>query len=105
MGGWGPALAAAIAGLVGTTLLFGKAAEPRGPGSLSPIAGCGGVCADLRFDHWTRRDHARKARDDYRRSQEMFKEVALELKQCAADLQRADAIKSYVSRDAVTRVA
>jgi signal transduction histidine kinase len=36
----------------------------------------------------------RKARDDYRRSQEMFKEVALELKQRAADLQRADAIKS-----------
>ena len=36
----------------------------------------------------------RKARDDYRRSQEMFKEVALELKQHAADLQRADSIKS-----------
>jgi signal transduction histidine kinase/CheY-like chemotaxis protein len=36
----------------------------------------------------------RKARDDYRRSQEMFKEVALELKQHAAELQRADSIKS-----------
>ena len=36
----------------------------------------------------------RKARDDYRRSQEMFKEVALELKQRAADLQQTDSIKS-----------
>ena len=93
MGGWGPALAAAIAGLVGTTVLFGKPPSFAGPGSLSPIMGVAVyalTCALIIGLGET----MRKARDDYRRSQEMFKEVALELKQRAADLQRADAIKS-----------
>ena len=93
MGGWGPALAAAIAGLVGTTVLFGKPPSFAEPGSLSPILGVAVyalTCALIIGLGET----MRKARDDYRRSQEMFKEVALELKQRAADLQRADAIKS-----------
>jgi signal transduction histidine kinase/CheY-like chemotaxis protein len=93
MGGWGPALTAAIAGLVGTTVLFGKPPSFAGTGSLSPILGVAVyalTCALIIGLGET----MRKARDDYRRSQEMFKEVALELKQRAADLQRADAIKS-----------
>jgi signal transduction histidine kinase/CheY-like chemotaxis protein len=93
MGGWGPALTAAIAGLVGTTVLFGKPPSFAGAGSLSTVLGLAVyavTCALIIGLGET----MRQARDDYRRSQEMFKEVALELKQRAADLQRADAIKS-----------
>ena len=93
MGGWGPALAAAIAGLVGTILLFGKAPSLMTAGTLTTALGVGVyalTCALIIVLGET----MRKARDDYRRSQEMFKEVALELKQYAAELQRADAVKS-----------
>ena len=93
MGGWGPALTAAITGLVGTALLFGRPQSFAFSGSLNMLLGIGvyaGTCALIIGLGET----MRKARDDYRRSQEMFKEVALELKQRAADLQRADAIKS-----------
>jgi signal transduction histidine kinase len=93
MGGWGPAVTAAITGLVGTALLFGKPQSFVAGGSLNMLLGVGVyavTCALIIGLGET----MRKARDDYRRSQEMFKEVALELKQRAADLQRADAIKS-----------
>lgn len=93
MGGWGPAVTAAITGLVGTALLFGKPHSFVGAGTLNMVLGIGVyavTCALIIGLGET----MRKARDDYRRSQEMFKEVALELKQRAADLQRADAIKS-----------
>ena len=94
MGGWGPALAAAIGGLIGTALLFGKPQSlVVGPAGLSTLFGVGvyaltcGLIIGLG-------QAMRKARDAYRRSQQMFKEVALELKQRAAELQRADTIKS-----------
>ena len=94
MGGWGPALAAAIAGLLGTALLFGKPHTLLvGPAGLSTVFAVGvytltcGLIIGLG-------ETMRKARDNYRRSQQMFKDVALELKQRAAELQRADTIKS-----------
>ncbi|HEY0340783.1 MAG TPA: ATP-binding protein [Steroidobacteraceae bacterium] len=93
MGGWGPALAAAVAGLLGTTLLLGKGPSFVMGGSLTTALGVGVyalTCALIIGLGET----MRKARDDYRRSQEMFKEVALELQQHAAELQRADAVKS-----------
>lgn len=93
MGGWGPALAAAAAGLVGTSVLLGKPLGFAMAGNLSTLIGLGVyalTCALIIGLGET----MRKARDDYRRSQEMFKEVALELKQRAAELQRADAVKS-----------
>jgi signal transduction histidine kinase/CheY-like chemotaxis protein len=92
MGGWGPAVTAAITGLVGTALLFGSRHSFESTGTLNMLLGVGVyavTCALIIGLGET----MRKARDDYRRSQEMFKEVALELKQRAADLQRADAIK------------
>lgn len=93
MGGWGPAIVAAILGLVGTTVLIGMPesfAEAASWSTLLGLAVYGATCALIIGLGET----MRKARDDYRRSQEMFKEVALELKQRAADLQRADSIKS-----------
>ena len=94
MGGWGPAVVAASAGLAGTVLLFGR------PESL--VAGPAGLATFLSIGVYALTcaliiglgEAMRKARDDYRRSQQMFKEVALELKQRAAELQRVDAIKS-----------
>ena len=93
MGGWGPALAAAIGGLVGTALLFGKPESLSGATSLSTWLAIGVyalTCALIIGLGET----MRKARDDYRRSQQMYKQVAFELKQRAAELQRVDAIKS-----------
>jgi signal transduction histidine kinase/CheY-like chemotaxis protein len=94
MGGWGPALVAAVAGLVGTTLLFGKAPSLVTGDTLTTTALGLGVYALTCALIIVLGETMRKARDDYRRSQEMFKEVALELKQYAAELQRADAVKS-----------
>jgi signal transduction histidine kinase/CheY-like chemotaxis protein len=93
MGGWGPAVVAAIVGLVGTTLLIGTPDSFVAASSWSAVLGLvvyGATCILIIGLGET----MRKARDDYRRSQEMFKEVALELKQHAADLQRVDSIKS-----------
>ena len=93
MGGWGPALAAAVSGLIGTALLFGTpetllgAAAVRTGFAVGVYAVTCGLIIGLG-------QTMRRARDDYRRSQEMYKDVALELKQRAAELQRADAIKS-----------
>jgi signal transduction histidine kinase/ActR/RegA family two-component response regulator len=93
MGGWGPAVVAAVVGLVGTTVLIGAPdsfAAAAGWSAVLGLAVYGATCVLIIGLGET----MRKARDDYRRSQEMFKEVALELKQRAADLQRADSIKS-----------
>ena len=93
MGGWGPALAAAVSGLIGTSLLFGKPESLLGNPGITTFFALGvyvltcGLIIGLG-------QTMRKARDDYRRSQEMYKDVALELKQRAVELQRADAIKS-----------
>jgi len=94
MGGWGPALAAALAGLIGTVVLFGKPLSlAAGPFGLSTFFALGVYALTCTLIIGLG-EAMRKARDDYRRSQQMFKEVALELKQRAAELQRADAIKS-----------
>jgi signal transduction histidine kinase/CheY-like chemotaxis protein len=93
MGGWGPALVAAVAGLIGTVALVGVPQGFHTVASSNVLLGLGvyvGTCGLIIGLGET----MRQARDDYRRSQEMFKEVALELKQRAADLQQADAIKS-----------
>ncbi len=93
MGGWGPAVVAAVVGLLGTTLLLGTPESFAAAATWSAVLGLivyGATCVLIIGLGET----MRKARDDYRRSQEMFKEVALELKQHAADLQRADSIKS-----------
>jgi signal transduction histidine kinase/ActR/RegA family two-component response regulator len=93
MGGWGPAAVAALVGLVGTTVLIGT------PESFTEDAIWSGMLGLIVYVATCiliigLGETMRKARDDYRRSQEMFKEVALELKQRAADLQQADSIKS-----------
>ena len=94
MGGWGPALAAAIAGFVGTVLLFGKPHNiMAGEVDLSTLFAIGVYALTCALIIGLGQA-MRKARDAYRRSQQMFKDVALELKQRAAELQRADAIKS-----------
>jgi len=93
MGGWGPAVLAAVVGLVGTTVLIGTPESFSDDAIWSNLLGLivyGATCCLIIGLGET----MRKARDDYRRSQEMFKEVALELKQRAADLQQADSIKS-----------
>ena len=93
MGGWGPAAVAALVGLVGTTLLIGTpesfADDTIWSGLLGLVVYVVTCILIIGLG-----ETMRKARDDYRRSQEMFKEVALELKQRAADLQQADSIKS-----------
>ena len=95
MGGWGPALLAATAGLLGTALLSGR------PQSLA-VTDQLGLATVLAITVYALTcgliiglgEAMRKARDGYRRSRQMYKEVALELKQPATELQRADAIKS-----------
>jgi signal transduction histidine kinase/ActR/RegA family two-component response regulator len=93
MGGWGPALAGAVSGLIGTALLFGKPETLLGAATVKTCFAVGvyaitcGLIIGLG-------QTMRRARDDYRRSQEMYKGVALELKQRAVELQRADALKS-----------
>jgi signal transduction histidine kinase/CheY-like chemotaxis protein len=93
MGGWGPALVASIVGLVGTTLLIGGPEAVSASTSWSSLIGLA-VYTGTSVLIIGLGETMRKARDDYRRSQEMYKDVALELKQRAADLQRADGIKS-----------
>jgi signal transduction histidine kinase/ActR/RegA family two-component response regulator len=93
MGGLGPALVAAIVGLVGTTLLIGIPESFSDEGMWSALLGLGVYVVTCILIIGLG-EAMRKARDDYRRSQEMFKEVALELKQRAADLQQADSIKT-----------
>jgi signal transduction histidine kinase/CheY-like chemotaxis protein len=93
MGGWGPAVVAAVVGLAGTAVLIGAPESFAPTASWSALLGLGVYVATC-FLIIGLGEAMRKARDDYRRSQEMFKEVALELKQHAADLQRADSIKS-----------
>ena len=93
MGGLGPAVVAAVVGLVGTTILIGTPESFAAATSWSAALGLAVYIATCMLIIGLG-ETMRKARDDYRRSQEMFKEVALELKQRAADLQRADSIKS-----------
>jgi signal transduction histidine kinase/CheY-like chemotaxis protein len=93
MGGLGPAVVAAVLGLVGTTILIGTPESFAAATSWSAALGLAVYLATCILIIGLG-ETMRKARDDYRRSQEMFKEVALELKQRAADLQRADSIKS-----------
>ena len=93
MGGWGPAAVAALVGVVGTTVLIGT------PDSFADDAIWSGLLGLVVYVVTSiliigLGETMRKARDDYRRSQEMYKQVALELKQRAADLQQADSIKS-----------
>lgn len=95
MGGWGPAVLAATAGLLGTALLSGRpqslvVTDQLGPGTLLAIGVYAVTCALI----IGLGEAMRKARDAYRRSQEMYKDVALELKHRAGELQRADTIKS-----------
>jgi signal transduction histidine kinase/CheY-like chemotaxis protein len=89
----GPAVVAAVLGLVGTTILIGTPESFAAATSWSAALGLAVYLATCILIIGLG-ETMRKARDDYRRSQEMFKEVALELKQRAADLQRADSIKS-----------
>ena len=93
MGGWGPAIVAAVVGLVGTTVLIGTPDSFAYDTTWTALLGLAVYVATSLLIIGLG-ETMRKARDDYRRSQEMFKEVALELKQRAADLQRADSIKS-----------
>ena len=94
MGGWGPALAAAMAGLIGTVLLIGKPHSiVAGHIDLTTLFSVGVYALTCALIIGLGQA-MRRARDAYQRSQQMFKEVALELKQRATELQRADTVKS-----------